>query len=358
MYAFNDNAMEDREQPISERFYCKNPFSNLCVTKKGIVKYNKLCPVEYYTNGFVTEEECKSKCKPDNCNSEGNPLSNISDNDRSSYLVLYLTFHQLLQTFKSTENTIGNFNIQKEIFKGLLKINRASPHDLRHETWLRDTQNMLLNKKMLLKILDLDPTFKILDEEIWNKLNSKINLVVEYITEYPVLIKLLMNNLQNPTRSTGDVYFSLEKFFPHEGNRWMNLDLSNNFPIEPHEFMMNLSGDIHADSDYLIKSLAPIWALNVISDVFPSRAFASLVAPFSDEDYDLFITYINDTTMYGSVVFNQNIEPILLITMYILYFDYDELESVLKWYNNNSVLLIEYFTIYEQYLLDTGGMYE
>ena len=285
-------------------------------------------------------------------------MSNISDNDRSSYLVLYLTFHQLLQTFKSTENTIGNFNIQKEIFKGLLKINRASPHDLRHETWLRDTQNMLLNKKMLLKILDLDPTFKILDEEIWNKLNSKINLVVEYITEYPVLIKLLMNNLQNPTRSTGDVYFSLEKFFPHEGNRWMNLDLSNNFPIEPHEFMMNLSGDIHADSDYLIKSLAPIWALNVISDVFPSRAFASLVAPFSDEDYDLFITYINDTTMYGSVVFNQNIEPILLITMYILYFDYDELESVLKWYNNNSVLLIEYFTIYEQYLLDTGGMYE
>jgi hypothetical protein len=46
-------------------------------------------------------------------------------------------------------------------------------------------------------------------------------------------------------------------------------------------------------------------------------------------------------------------DPILLITMYILYFDYDELESVLKWYNDNSVVLINYFTIYEQYLLDT-----
>ena len=37
--------------------------------------------------------------------------------------------------------------------------------------------------------------------------------------------------------------------------------------------------------------------------------------------------------------------------MYILYFDYDELESVLKWYNDNSDVLIDYFTIYEKHLL-------
>jgi hypothetical protein len=49
MYAFNDSGdalyadppPTDSEDDLRERFYCKNPFSNLCVTKKGIVKYNR-----------------------------------------------------------------------------------------------------------------------------------------------------------------------------------------------------------------------------------------------------------------------------------------------------------------------------
>ena len=268
----------DVHKEVNKPFYCKNPFSNRCDKTKGVEKYNKLCPISYYDTGFNSEEECKSKCKTDNCNSEGNALSGYfetSDHDRSSFdFVLDVRFHQLFQTFESTENTIENFNKQKEIFKELLKMNRASPHDLGHETWFRDTKNMLsklksdimkLNKKMLLKILNLDPTFKILDEEIWNKLNSKINLVVEYITEYPVLIKLLINNLQNSTRTKEHDYFIALKFFPYEGNVWMNqelldqelLDLPHKFPIEPHKFMTNLAKDINADSDRLIKSLAP-----------------------------------------------------------------------------------------------------
>ena len=102
------------------------------------------------------------------------------------------------------------------------------------------------------------------------------------------------------------------------------LDLPHKFPIEPHKFMTNLAKDINADSDRLIKSLAPIWALNVPVLVREGvwRRVRARLAPFSDEDYDLFITRMKKSVVLFSradgsqfsdteVVFNSRFDPIL-----------------------------------------------
>ena len=341
---------ETKNDSTSERFYCKNPFSNRCGKNEGIDKYNILCPDLYYTEGFDTLDECQSMCNKQNCHIDGDPYSGyfkIDDEDLSLYFFFEVRFMKLIKKYKLIDNTIENFNEQIRIFKELLKIkkiniiNSSIDVDLGYRTWFSDTSIYLKNKQILLKIMNLEEEGEIkkLDKELWDDLNYKINLVVVYIIKYPNLIKLLLYNVRSPNYIMNSI--CSEFFFPiltKYGLGLQHQEFGRELPIQPHELLKSLSTEINNNSDKLINSLYAIF--------YESPRYET-----DSTERGVYLDWMKRNHRRTSVIDTEGCGIFQLIKLYILYFNRTELTEILNWYNRNSEILLPYFSDYEKFLI-------
>lgn len=345
--SFDTTMTETKNDYISERFYCKNPFSNRCGKNEGIDKYNILCPDLYYTEGFNTLDECQSMCNKQNCHIDGNPYSGYFeiDDDDGLYFFFKVRFMKLVETYKLIDNTIENFNEQIRIFKELLKIKKINKINSSIDVdmlWFSDTSIYLKNKQILLKIMNLEEEgeIKTLDKELWYDLNYKINLVVSYIIEYPNLFKLLIYNVRSQDYIMNSI--CSENFFPINSKvstfgLGLNQKFGKELPIQPHELLKSLSTEINNNSVKLIKSLYAIF-------------YESLRDQIDITEMDVYVNWMTTNHTQTSVIDTEG-GIFQLIKLYILYFTRTELKEILDWYNSNSEVLLPYFTEYENFLI-------
>jgi len=256
---------------------------------------------------------------------------------------------KLVETYKLIDNTIENFNEQIRIFKELLKKKKIKKKNSSIDVdmlWFSDTSIYLKNKQILLKIMNLEEGgIKTLDEELWDDLNYKINLVVSYIIEYPNLFKLLIYNVRSQDYIMNSI--CSENFFPMNSKvSRFGLGLNQKFkelPIQPHELLKSLSTEINNNSVKLIKSLYAIF--------YESLRYIDIT------ERDVYVNWMTKNHTQTSVI---DIEGGIfqLIKLYILYFTRTELKEILDWYNSNSEVLLPYFTEYENFLITNDFIVE